>query len=155
MTRLYVQLQSPSIELTVTAKDAAHTKHTMTVGFKRYEAMEGARRLEELQDLYQAQVGLSAKDADIASIHNFFKEEILYLKQAPLVKEEDGKPKPFIISDTRKVQPLEDVWETPEECLDALLDMFLSSAPWMSSFSKAINSALSNLELEDGSLKNY
>lgn len=153
MTKLYVQLQSPSIELKVTAKDPAGIKSSMTVGFKRYESKEGAEKLEELKDLYQDQV--SAGTSDTEDLFEFFSNEILYLKQAPLVIEVDGKPKPLVIQDTRKAKPLEEVWETPEECLDALLALFLRSSPWLSSLSQAINKALSNLELGADSLKNY
>ena len=157
--KLYVELQQPVIELTITARDSTKQKSKIIVGFKRFEAKESTKLLNKMQELLK-EIAAELSDPNIDKIDteeldNFIKEKILYIRQASLVTiQEDGSKSTLTIQDTRKAKPLEDFWETSEDCLIALLDMYLASSPWRSSFNIALQKALVNNDFEEDELKN-
>lgn len=176
--QLYVKLQTPSIELPVKAKDPSGLKDSIIVGFKREDQKKSSTTLDtfsKLSDTYlrmllgqplegeateanknTEEYSQEEQDAAVDAISSIISSNILYIKQANLVLEDDvtGVETTLIIPDTRKAKPNEDLWETPSECLAALLDMYLSSAPWRSSLLTAFQKSLLNIDYEDEKLKN-
>ena len=155
MTRLYVKLQTPTIEIKVKAKDSSGMMDKLTVGFKRYEATESAHQLKLLQGLFEDQVGKDNDDIDTAELDSFIKGQIVYILQANLILVgDDGKESSLSVLDTRKAKPVADRWESSEDCLDVLLDLYLASSPWRSAFNDALQKALVNMEYVEGAIKN-
>lgn len=147
--KVFVKLQTPVIELKVEAKDASGAKDSLVVGFKRYEVKETESKLEQLQTIFSSM----AENPD--EIIKYIKNEVVYIKQAKLLLEdENGKEKELTIVDSRVVKPVETLWETSEECLDTVLDLYLSSAPYRVSFMTALQKALINNDYSEGELKN-
>ena len=157
--KLYIDLQTPTIELAVVARDSTKKKSKILVGFKRYEAMESTKLLSKMQELLKdVSEELSdpnIEEVDTTDLDNFIKEKIVYIKQANLVTiQEDGTKGTLIIADTRKAKPLADFWETSEECITALLFYYLASSPWRSALNLALQKALVNNDFEEEALKN-
>lgn len=165
--QLYVKLQTPTIELLVKAEDSSKTKAALTVGFKRYEMEQTDLKLEELQEILKEHLRLlqlrqknteevSQEEINEANsqITKFIASEIVYILKAKVDVEEEGKLSELAIPDTRKAKPVEDFWESPDECLAALLEMYLASAPWRSSFVASLQAALLNSNYEEGKAKN-
>ena len=176
--QLYVRLQTPTIELKVEAKDAAGLKDSILVGFNREDTKGSAETLEnfsKVSDKYlrmlmsqplEGEATEENKDTEEyskeeifeveADITSILKDNIKYIKSATLELEDDetGKSSSLSISDSRKAKPNEDLWGTPDECLVALLDLYLSSSPWRTSILSAFQKALMNIDFEDGKLKN-
>lgn|SRR5574343_207476 len=181
MAQIYLRLQTPTIELTVKAKDAAGNKDQLKVGFKRYPLEEADKKnkllkeiqndiyihsMLEIQEEYKA-LGESkeevkipdpkfSKEEAISKLTKFLKEEIVYLKDVNglVTIDENGKEKEFSVADTRTAKPVEPLWGTPEECLSVLVDSFLESAPYKGSFISAQQKALVNADFQDGEIKN-
>ena len=175
---LYVKLQTPSIELPVKAVDPSGVKDSIQVGFVRAPQKESTLILKEFSELSSVYLRMllgqpldgkateENKETEeyseleiegaVEAISKLLAANILYIKQAKLVIEDDvtGKDVDMIVPDTRKAKPNEDFWETPEECLAALLGMYLSAAPWRSSLLSSFQKALLNMDFEDGKLKN-
>lgn len=166
--QLFVKLQSPTIELQVKAEDSSDTKAVITVGFKRYELDKTNIKLLDLQTLLSnhldlltsKQDGESVDQSDLdqtsKDVDNFIYEHVSYIKKAKLdmIDDSTGEASELIVNDTRKAKPVEDFWENAEECLTALLDMYLASSPWRSSFIASLQAALLNANYNDGKLKN-
>jgi hypothetical protein len=177
--KIFVKLQSPSVELKVQAQDCSGAKDSIVVGFKRYDIVESKARAEKLQDL-QTQLYLNtmvelseqyklvnidnetkpsatpriSEEEALNSISQFIKDEILYIRDVNLTIEDTGIIKELKIADTRSAKPNEPLWGTPEECLSVLVDSFLESAPYRGSLIAAQQKALANLEIKDGEIKN-
>lgn len=177
--RIFVKLQSPSVELKVQAQDCSGAKDSIFVGFKRYDIVESKAKAEQLQDL-QTQLYLNtmvdlaeqyklvnmenetkasaapriSEQEAISSISAFIKGEILYVKDINLTIEDNGIAKELKVADTRTAKPNEPLWVSPEECLSVLVDSFLESAPYRGSLIAAQQKALANLEIKDGEIKN-
>lgn len=151
--KLFVKLQTPTIELKVTAKDAAGTKDSIIVGFKRYELTETETKLKQLQQIMQE----AMEDENIAknNIDKFVKDEVVYIKQANLqLADEKGNPKDLNIADTRTAKPIETLWESADECLVVLLDLYLQSAPYRVSLITSLQKALLNNDYSEAEVKN-
>lgn len=153
MGKLYVKLQTPTIELKVTAKDASGATSSMVVGFKRYETEEGDDKIKILQD---ALTEYGEEEGTSENLDNFIKNEIVYLKKVELeVGKEDGKNSPDLhIPDTRRAKPNETFWGSSEECLSVLVDLFLASQPWKVSLIASQQKALMNNDYGDALTKN-
>jgi hypothetical protein len=152
MARIYIKLQTPSIELAVEAVDAAGTKDSIKVGFKRYDLTDAQAKLDKLQELLsdaQEAGSLSSQTLD-----TFIKDEIIYIKQAKLELEEDGKSKDLLIADTRTTKPVADLWDDSESALDLLTSMYLSSAPYRLALILASQKALLNSDYSGAEVKN-
>ncbi len=184
-TRLYVRLQTPTIELPIEAKDVAQTKDKFIVGFRRYELDPTQKKFEALQVLQRQsfaiarekvrasrvptaeeqeaidkeekiEIVMTEQEAELATT-NFIKAEIVYLRDVKLqlIDDETGKTINLIIPDTREAKPNADLWNTPDECLDVLLSLYLSSAPYRLALLNTMQKALLNNDYEDGLLKNF
>lgn len=177
--KIFVKLQSPSVELKVQAQDCSGAKDSIVVGFKRYDIIESKAKAERLQDLQtqlylntmvelseqyklvnidnetkaSATPRISEKEA-LESISQFIKDEILYIKDVNLTIEDNGIAKELKIADTRSAKPNEPLWVLPEECLSVLVDSFLESAPYRGSLITAQQKALANVDIKDGEIKN-
>lgn len=156
MKQLFVKLQTPTIELTVKAKDSSGAKDSAVFGFVRTNLEESDKELKVFAELLDEQLE-NAKEGVINTkdVNEFIKSKILYLKQAKLeVYDEDtDKTVELQIPDTRKAKKNEDFWEDAGECLIALLDLYLSASPWRSSIINALQKALVNVDYEED-LKN-
>jgi hypothetical protein len=150
--QLFIKLQTPTIELPVRAKDAAGTKDSMLVGFKRYELTQSQEKLNTLQELLKE--AESANSLNSTLLDSFIKDEIVYIKQAKLDLADNGVSKELIVSDTRTVKPIADLWGTGEECLSVLLEMYLSSAPYRLALILATQKALLNNDYSEAEVKN-
>jgi hypothetical protein len=154
MTKLFVKLQTPTIELVLSAKDASGQIDKLTVGFKRLEAEDASKKLLELQKIFQTQAD-SVEDIDTTAIDAFVVAHVAYFKKVNLVTIDDNDQQSSLsILDTRKAKPFAGRWETPEECLAALLDMYLASSPWRPAFNEGVQKALVNADMDEGKLKN-
>ena len=150
--KLFIKLQTPTIELKVSAKDAAGIKDSFIVGFKRYELAAAQSKLEQLQDIFTS----ISKDSSMESkeLNSFIKNEIVFLKQLKLdLADDNGSSKELAITDTRTVKPNEGLWESADECLAVLLDMYLSSAPYRLSLITALQKALLNNDYSEAEVR--
>ncbi len=155
MKQLYVKLQTPIIELPVKAKDSSGAKDSIVIGFKRYKIEESEKLLQDFQELLKNQLE-AGEVSDSTEANTFIKSMVVYIKQAkPVIYDsETEKEVELSIMDTRKAKPNEGLWEDADSCLDALLELYLSSAPWRSSLINAMTKALLNVNYEEESLKN-
>jgi hypothetical protein len=145
--KLYVKLQTPTIELPIEAKDISGMKDSFKAGFKRYPVTEAQDKIKELQDIWERK---GSQDETVILFDSFLKGEIVYLKNVTVpTEDEKGNIKQITIQDTRTVKPLETLWETPEECLDVLLEAFLDCAPTRVSLQQALTSALINADYKE------
>jgi len=181
MLNIYVKLQTPVIELPVSAKDAIGQTDSFIAGFKRYEIDEAREKLKALEEL-QKQVFLN-NTKDLKAQYNylnhessstvteeptmteaeankailaFIKDEISYLLKVEVITiDSTTKAKTTVkIADTRTAKPIEPLWETPEECLSVLVDSFLACAPFRGSLAAAQQKALLNTDYKDNEIKN-
>lgn len=146
--KLTVKLQRPTIELVVKAKDSAGDKDSFKAGFKRYTYAETQTKFKELQA-----ISLEANEGDDKS-DDLIKNEIVYLKDVKLEIEENGVTKDLHVADTRTAKPIPTLWETSEECLAVLLDVFLNSAPYRVGLLEASTKALINNDYSSAEVKN-
>jgi len=156
MKKLFIKLQTPTTELKVTAKDAAGVADSILVGFKRYEVKEAELKLKEFQEALQSQVDDSTEGSfAIEQVDAFISSQIVYIKQVRLEEQgDDGRTNSITIADTRKAKPYDTFWENPEECLDALLSMFLAASPWRVPLVTGLQKALVNADFEEDKVKN-
>ena len=151
--QLFIKLQTPTIELKVSAKDASGAKDNFLVGFKRYELKETDAKLKTLQEIMED--ATSGDSLVQIELDKFIKNEIVYLKQIRLdLVDEKGNPKEFTVQDTRSVKPYETLWESPDECLAVLLDLYLASAPYRVSLISSLYKALMNNDYSEAEAKN-
>ena len=148
--KVFVKLQTPTIELKVEAKDASGNKDSILVGFKRYEVKQTEEKLKNLQTV------LENADSDISKLEEVIKNEVVYIKNAKviLVDDEKGTEKETHVQDTRTAKPVETLWGDPDECLAVLLDLYLASAPYRVSFMTSMQRALINNDFDSAEAKN-
>jgi hypothetical protein len=129
--KLYVKLQTPVIELKVTAKDAANTQDSISVGFHRYDIPTMEEKIVSWQNL-----------TDFDAV---VKAEIAYICNAKVEIEDTktGKVEELIV-DTRTAEALPGVWETPKECLEVMIDKYFASLPWKTAIFATFNIAITN-----------
>lgn len=143
MKKLYVKTQAPFIEIPTVSTDK---NIEIIIGFKKYN-------LSELQSKFEV---LGSMDEQALEAH--LRKEILYIKNASLTEYDEDTfevIQEISIADTRKAIPLEGFWTTKEECLVVLLDTFLDSSLWKSSFYDSYNQSLTaDLSLEEAQIKN-
>lgn len=158
--QLYVKLQTPSIELTVEGIDGGGRKASVLVGFRRFEIAEASDKLEELEALRkevqdQIEAGTKDKELDTSGLDKFLASNVLYfLNEELLTVDENGKQGKLKIKDSRLAPPEEDFWETPEECKEVILGMYLNSLAWRTGFSLKLQDALVNTQISDDQIKN-
>ncbi len=150
--RIFAKLQTPVIELKVSAKDAAGNKDSILVGFKRYEVKQGQDKLILLQEHLNSAHADSSIDSQ--ALDTFVKSEIVYIKQAKLDLEEDGKAKELIIQDTRTTKPIAGLWDDSDGALDVLTNLYLCSSPYRLALILATQKALFNSDYSEAETKN-
>ena len=145
--QLYVQLQTPTVELSVVARpDATGQTASIVVGFKRYTPDKIQAKFDNFK--------LSGETSEEAAVQ-FLSNEIIYIKNASLdMYDEDTYVETVVIDDTRTALPVVDFWETPKECLTVLSGYFLNSTPWKSSLTDAFIKAVLNTDYKEAELKN-
>lgn len=144
--KLFVKLQTPSIELKVKATDASGSVSEILVGFKRYD-------LSQLEAKFKEQVPDAATDTN--ADFNFISKEVIYIKNAVLeIYDDNGNYlEDLVVEDTRTVEPNE-FFQTPKEALDVLLTHYMGSNPWKNSLFEAYRDALVNVSYKEAELKN-
>ena len=176
--KLYVKLQTPTIELNLTATDSSGMVDKLTVGFKRPERKIADvlyEKFADLSDTYIKQLlgqpldekgtkenqfsigySLEAKGEVTDQISAMIRDSIVYLKTAKVlvIDEETDNESYLTVPDTRKAKPNEDFWESADECLAALLDMYLDASPWRSSLTSAYQKSLLNVDTSEAKRKN-
>ena len=176
--KLYVKLQTPTIELSLTATDSSGTVDKLAVGFKRPERKVADALYEKFADLsdtyikqllgqpldekgtkenqFTVEHTLESKEEVTEQISSMIRDSIVYLKSAKVmtIDEEKETESVLTIPDTRKAKPNEDFWEDADECLAALLDMYLDAAPWRSSLTSAYQKSLLNVDTSEAKRKN-
>jgi len=139
--QFYIKLQTPTVELPVTATDASGKTETIQVGFKRYS-------LDQLEAKFNETTDLTESDMD------FLTKEIIYIKNGTLEVYDDGKYlEDFIVKDTREVEPNEFFQDT-KDALVVLLGYYLNSSPWKDALIAAYTNSVKNMGYKDGELKN-
>ena len=152
MAGLKLIVQQPSVEIPVTSKDGSGAGRTLIVGFKRYKTEEGAKRQKQYEDIVNT---LDFNILDSEELNSFIKEEVLYMRKLSLDCEDaEGKAITIKVPDTRTAKKVETLWESPEECLDVLLDAYFQWSSWRVSFIAAVQSALVDMNFEGDARKN-
>lgn len=152
---IYVKLQTPSIELKVSAKDSSGKTDSIIVGFKRYELSIAEKKIKELVSAWESSIKEDASDADKLTFEIFVRNEILYLKNLKLTLVDDKSvERELAISDTRTAKIYEGLWDTPDACLSVLVNLYLSSAPYRLSLLTALQKAFLNADFEAAEAKN-
>jgi hypothetical protein len=143
--KLFVKLQTPSIELKVKATDASSATSEILVGFKRYD-------LSQLEAKFKEQ---TPDSTDTNADFNFISKEVIYIKNAVLeIYDEKGEYlEDLVVADTRTVEPNE-FFQTPAEALVVLLEHYMGSNPWKNSLFEAYRDALVNVSYKEAELKN-
>lgn len=148
--KLFVKLQSPTIELVVKGTDASGKEASITIGCKRYN----------LDDLEKQQKLLQEAVADDVLLDKYVKDNVLYILNASvdIYDVNDNTDPVFVesiaVPDTRSVAPVEFFWADSKACLAALLDGYLSSIPWKNSFIEALTKAIINIDMTADRAKN-
>jgi hypothetical protein len=167
MRKYHVQLTNPVIELVLKAKDIAGEQAELIVGFKRKSIKEAQFFAEHCDKITNAPVGpkgtypveiVSFETSEQKEEHlkQLVKGEVLYLKDVELTCDE-GPEFTIKIPDTRTVPngDYQELWGDNTKCLDFLLDIYLTSAPWSSAFISALYSISLNLDFgNDAEVKN-
>lgn len=86
---------------------------------------------------------------------DFYKSHILYIKKSSISFEDDNNVvQSLIVNDTREATKVEGLWDGPEECLAALLDVYFDSPSYRTSLPNKISSTIFDINFEDERLKN-
>ncbi len=165
MSKYFLQLQTPTVELTIIGKDASGATVDIAAGIKRYEIEEAQEKFEQFNSINKELAAVETDQANgievdksylktlrnetAVKITEFLKEEIVYLKKVQLMEETSpgnyGKG-PYI-PDTRTFKD-DSLWKDGHtSCLDFLLDMLLASAVWRGQIVSAVFSAFANTKL--------
>jgi hypothetical protein len=81
---------------------------------------------------------------------DFTKSHISYIKNASVAIDSVDT----LIPDTREAKPIESLWNTPDECLAVLLDMYLESPFFKDSLSIAVTDAVFKTDIKGEELGN-
>jgi len=146
--KLSLKLQSPTIEIPITAVDSANNKDNIIIAFYRYDLKESRNKLQEFQDILSHMENNDLTESE--EFTTFVTEGISYIRNIKL----DNGAEEFKIKDTRVVKPLESFWKTSEECINFLLEMYLNSTPWKMSIIEGLQKALVNTNFENDQAKN-
>ena len=112
-------------------------------------------QIEEQVVELQSQIKLLTQEQK-DKILEFYKKQVLYIKGAKLNFEQaDGTDVEINIPDTREVKPIESLWTTSEECLYALLDLYLDSPVYKDSLKTTIMNTVFETNLFAEQSKNY
>ncbi len=162
--KLRTSLQTPVVELVISAEDVSGIADSITCGFRRYTNSELANYAKEesfLPDSFKGYARIEDIPADILLSEMDFliqraektieriKKDILYIKKANLLVFDDSQdefqtPEKLFVEDSRKVEP-NSFWAGPSECLSVLVDHLFDSPPWKDAIQKAHNRAINNI----------
>lgn len=146
----YIQSQVPVAELPVVSeKDAEGKTQTIQVGFRRHDADVAATLLEKFSGKAPDGSDHTISDDEVKAL---LKDEIIFIKKGAVVAfdEEDTaflKPEVIKVEDTRTAKAVESFWDSKEECLSVLVDMYLASTPWKGSLISAYIQSLVNIDI--------
>jgi hypothetical protein len=84
---------------------------------------------------------------------NFIKEHILFIKNVSLELKEEGVIKSLLI-DTRDVKPIESLWDTPEQALVVLLELYLKEPAYRDSLLNVVPKLVFGTDFKDKKLGN-
>jgi hypothetical protein len=109
--------------------------------------------LEQRTEALERKISLRTKEFGDTK-DDFCRKHIAYLKGVSLDLEEDGKVTELLINDTREAKPVDGLWDTPEECLVVLLDIFLDSVYYRSSLHDVVRDAVFTSDFKGLEAKN-
>lgn len=92
-------------------------------------------------------------EEQIAYQEAFLKKHILFIKNITLDVTEEGKTSKVII-DTRDVKPFESLWDTPEQALVVLLELYLKEPAYRDSLFKVVPKLVFGTDFEEKKLGN-
>lgn len=145
MKKVYIVGHFPFVEKEVVSET---TSLKVIVGFKKYDFIAFRDKLASFD-------GMAEED-----IKAMLKSEVLYLKGASIETYDDVDDMftpldKVIVEDTRQVKVLEGVWEDKKQCLNVLLDLYLSDASWaLSLFNSFISTGTDGISSEELQAKN-
>jgi len=184
MTKLYIKAHKPFVEKIITAKGVkdsvilgikTYTNNEIDEVRKTFQSLlenvRVTRLLKEIDDLKQddtisisdAESRLQSLYSEIDStqedqkdkLHAFYRGHILFLKSAYLAYEDAaGKKVDVSVTDTRDAKPLEFLWESAEECLPVLLDVYFDSPYYRDSLITSITETIFNYSAKENERKN-
>lgn len=147
MTQIFIQLQTPVIELEVKSeKDPSGESGKIRVGFKRYDAFAGQKKFAEVLNALQEAEKEDSQEESFKKLLEIVSREVEYICKA-VVKVQEGVSTKELTVDTRK--PPTDLWASNEEAVSELLKMYLSSTPWRGNFLSTMFDSFSNRDLSD------
>lgn len=138
--KLYVKLQTPSIELPLMVRDASGVESTLKVGFKRYDIKDIEAKTEEWNSL--------------ANMDEVITNEILYFLNAEVEVDEDGIISSYIVKDTRTEKKNEGLWDDSKGCLELLIKKYMNSLPWKEGLFDLFHKTLINKDTREAELGN-
>jgi len=176
--KLKIKSSSPYVEKKVKAASGpdyiivgvkAYTEKELEKIRKEFFAIPDKRvdRLNKQAELLSVNLDLSEEDMEdqlklveeeketlmskvIENYLAFYKKHILYLKEVKLSLDDEN----LNIPDTREVKPIESLWGSPSECLDALLDLYLDDRNFKDSLINATLEGLFGINLNEVRVKN-
>ena len=92
-------------------------------------------------------------DEQAAYQEQFIKEHILFIKNVTLELKDGDTIKPLLI-DTRDVKPIESLWDTPEQALVVLLELYLKEPAYRDSLLRVVPKLVFGTDFEDKKLGN-
>ena len=153
MKKLHLKLQTPTVEIKLETSDVIGQKDSVLVAFKRYpsaEAKEYLKQYQKLLDGLKEDLDEVILKQNTDKIREFIIGQVSYIKDVSLkIQENDDISKKLtnlVIPDTRLEKDREGFWESSEEALETLLDMYLNADLWFSEFLIAVISSLSNAD---------
>lgn len=147
MTKFYVALATPSIEVIVKAKDAFGNTGSILVGFRRYAPEEGLKKIDTITELAESAEFNTTQDRENA-IKLFLKGEILFVKNVDVYTEEEpGVPVLYKTVEDSRTEKDQDLQGENSSCLDFLLDMLFASPSWGSAFTEVFYAVHMNFKL--------
>ena len=85
---------------------------------------------------------------------NFCKTHIAYFKNVSLTLTTEGKEVDLLIPDSRDAKPIESLWDTPEQALVVLLDMYLGHPAYKDSLTSIVPKLVFSTDYQDSGIKN-
>ena len=186
MAKIVLKTQKPLIEKRVQAKDSKDfinvgiksysdselnelrkTFGDPADGIKLQRWIKELENLKDRDDLTDEDIEneVSRLQANIDSVIEsqkidsvkFINENVLYIKNASLLLQDGEFTKDLTITDTRDVKPVASLWESPEECLAALLELYLDNASFKDALIKVVTQTVfgtSDSERQEARTKN-
>jgi hypothetical protein len=97
---------------------------------------------------YQTTIDSLTKEQD-KKIKEFYRSQVLFVRNSSVTITENGQDKDIIIADSRTATPIESLWATPEECLVVLLDAYFEVPALRDSLTEKVLSVIFNSYTEE------